>query len=70
MVGRERGDARLESEAILGIERADRVGEGERFEVVGDHAVCSRRTRRLTKPCRARTWKPGWCHTPKRPARC
>ena len=35
------------------------VGDGERLEVVGDHAVCSRRSRRLTNACRARTLEAG-----------
>jgi hypothetical protein len=56
LVGRQHRHARFEREAVVLVERANRVGECQRFEIVRDHAVCSRRPRRLRRPLRMRVF--------------
>ena len=56
LIGREHRDAGFERETVVVVERANRVGERQRFEIVRDHAVCSRRPRRLMRPLRMRVF--------------
>ena len=52
--GRQGGDERLELALFVGVERADRIGKGQRFDVLGNHAECSSCTRSDVRPARMR----------------
>ncbi len=56
LVRRQRREASLEVRPLVGIERADRIGQDEILELVGDHTACSNRSRIVAKPVRMRVF--------------